>query len=461
MENLAQTALDSALKHGADFADIRFENAKITFIEITDGTSKRSSSGQLKGVGVRAFLNGAWAFAHTTNLTQSGMRDIGIRVARTAKVTSEHVKNRFEIKGDSFHGKVKLNFTRPLEDVSISEKMSYVKKVDQQIREYDSRIVNSRVLYRDLYRHLYVANSFGTQVWMETSLPRLLTIPTAKDGPVRQRAYGSIAGRGGFEILEEESALQIGTISAKKAVELLSSKAAKGGTYDVILNPELNGAMVHEAFGHPCEADNWVAETTILEGKFGKKVGPDILNLSDDPTIPNWRGTYEFDWEGTKTRKRKLVTDGVLTELLHNLETASRLDMQANGAARAQSFMYQPIPRMSNTFMESGDWGTDELIADTREGILLNGMNYGYTSSAKGQFMFQANHGYLIENGEKQQLIRDVSIAGQILDFLNKIDAIGKDFGMESGTCGKAGQLIPDYSGGPHARIRQVPVGGM
>ena len=78
MEDLAQTALDSALKHGAEFVDIRVEDTKITFIEITDGTSKRSSSGQLKGAGVRAFLNGAWAFAHTTNLTQSGMRDIGL-----------------------------------------------------------------------------------------------------------------------------------------------------------------------------------------------------------------------------------------------------------------------------------------------------------------------------------------------------------------------------------------------
>ena len=138
MEDLAQTALDSALKHGAEFVDIRVEDTKITFIEITDGTSKRSSSGQLKGAGVRAFLNGAWAFAHTTNLTQSGMRDIGIRVARTAKVTCEHVRDQFELKGNSHHGKVKLKVKRPLEDVSISEKMSYVKKMDRQIRDYDS-----------------------------------------------------------------------------------------------------------------------------------------------------------------------------------------------------------------------------------------------------------------------------------------------------------------------------------
>jgi TldD protein len=135
--------------------------------------------------------------------------------------------------------------------------------------------------------------------------------------------------------------------------------------------------------------------------------------------------------------------------------------MPANGAARAQSFMFPPLPRMSNTFMEPGDWSVDELIADTKEGFLLCNFNYGYTEPTKGQFMFQASHGYIIENGELGQMVRDVSLAGLILEVLPKIDAIANDFETESGSCGKDGQYIPDNSGGPHARIRSVPVGGM
>jgi TldD protein len=116
---------------------------------------------------------------------------------------------------------------------------------------------------------------------------------------------------------------------------------------------------------------------------------------------------------------------------------------------------------MSNTFMEPRDWDVDEMIADTKEGVLLCSFNYGYTNSARGQFMFQASHGYLIENGEKGQMVRDCSLAGLILEFLPKVDAIGKDFEMDSGTCGKASQYIPDMSGGPHARARGVPIGGV
>lgn len=111
--------------------------------------------------------------------------------------------------------------------------------------------------------------------------------------------------------------------------------------------------------------------------------------------------------------------------------------------------------------MEPRDWQFDELIEDTKSGILLCSFNYGYTQPAKGQFMFQASHGYIIENGEKGQMVRDVSLAGNILEVLPKIDAIGKDFELDAGTCGKGGQSIPTMTGGPHARIRGVPVGGM
>ena len=261
--------------------------------------------------------------------------------------------------------------------------------------------------------------------------------------------------------MSTEKAQNIGIEAAELVINLLSSVAAKGGSYDVVMDPILNGVMTHEAFGHAAEADNWPSHSTVLEDKVGKEVGPEYLSLTDDPTLEGQRGSFEYDWEGTKSKKRSLVKNGILTELLHNLETSSRLEMEPNGAARCQSFMHFPLPRMSNTFMEPGDWNVDELIQDTKTGILLCSFNYGYTQSAKGQFMFQASHGYIIENGEKGQMVRDVSLAGNILEILAKVDAIGNDFELDAGSCGKSGQAVPTMTGGPHARILDVPVGGM
>ncbi len=461
MEDLAQAAIDAAIGVGATFADVRIENTVTTIIELSDGVTTRSLASRLKGAGVRAFVDGAWAFAQSTDLTSQGMRETGESVGKLALATKSKVSEKYDIDGPYFKGREHYKAKVQFEDVSYEEKIAYVKMIDDQARGHDSRIVNTRSVYGDLWMELFVANSLGTEVWIENSLPRVISVSTAKEGTSRQRSFRSMGVRGGFEVYKGERAQNLGTESATIAIDLLSSIAAKGGTYDVIMDPILNGVMVHEAFGHACEADNWPAHATVLEDKVGERVGPDHLNLSDDPTMPDQRGTFKYDWEGTKTKKRHLVKNGILTELLHTLETSVRLEMEPNGAGRAQSFMYEPLPRMSNTLMEPGDWDVNELIQDTKEGMLLCAFNYGYTEPSKGQFMFQASHGYLIEKGELTTMVRDVSLAGQILEVLPKIDAIGNDFEMEAGTCGKSGQMIPDNSGGPHARIRQVPVGGM
>ncbi|MFW9926255.1 MAG: TldD/PmbA family protein [Candidatus Thorarchaeota archaeon] len=461
MEDLAQAAIESALNIGASFVDVRIENTTTTIIEINDAVTKQSIASRMKGAGIRAFIDGAWAFAQTTDLTREGLRSTGESVAKLALATRDRVEEKFEIDGPTFEGKFKFHVKKPFDSISIEEKMNLVMMIDDQARNFDKRIASTRSIYGELWSELTIANSLGTHVSIENSVPRIISVPTAKDGSNRQRMQKSIGLRGGFEEMETEEAQNIGTTAAQLAIDLLSSQSAKGGVYDVVMDPILNGVLTHEAFGHAAEADNWPAHSTVLEDKIGERMGPDFLSIVDDPTLKGKRGSYEFDWEGTKSKKRILVKDGVLNELLHSLETSSRLEMEPNGSARSQSFMYPPLPRMSNTFMEPRDWDFDELLADTKSGILLCSFNYGYTQPAKGQFMFQASHGYLIENGEKGQMVRDVSLAGNILEVLPKIDAIGKDFELDAGTCGKDGQAIPTMTGGPHARIRAVPVGGM
>ncbi|TET09259.1 MAG: TldD/PmbA family protein [Candidatus Thorarchaeota archaeon] len=461
MEDLAQAAIEAALKIGASFVDVRIENTTTIIIEINDGITKQSIASRMKGAGIRAFIDGAWAFAQTTDLTPRGMRSTGESVAKLALATYNRVEENFQIDGPTFEGKFKMSLKKPFDSVSIEEKMNLVKMIDDQARDFDKRIVSTRSIYGELWSELIIANSFGTNVSIQNSIPRIISVPTAKEGPNRQRMQKSVGLRGGFEEMETDDAQNIGATAAKLAIDLLSSKVAKGGVFDVVMDPILNGVLTHEAFGHAVEADNWPAHSTVLEDKVGQCVGPDFLSITDDPILPGKRGSFEYDWEGTKSRKRNLVKDGILTELLHSLETSSRLDMEPNGSARSQSFMHPPLPRMSNTFMEPKDWQFDELIEDTKSGILLCSFNYGYTQPAKGQFMFQASHGYLIENGEKGQMVRDVSLAGNILEVLPKIDAIGSDFELDAGTCGKNGQSVPTMTGGPHARIRGVPVGGI
>ncbi|MFW9994306.1 MAG: TldD/PmbA family protein [Candidatus Odinarchaeota archaeon] len=463
MEDLAEAALDAALEKGASFADIRVESSVGTKIELTGGVTKKCQSSRIKGAGIRAFIDGSWGFTTTSSLKATDLKKAGETAARIAMILKNHATEKFSIVAPTYEAKVPFRAKQPLVETSVEEKVQFVQVIDKQARAVDDRIINTRTVYNDFFSTLYIANTLGTAVWIEHSLPRIYCRATAKECGKSRDSHESAGFRGGFERIKDEGR-EIGTRAAKLAIEQLSATTVKGKLYDVILDPKLNGTLVHESFGHACEADNFRAGSSILIGKNGQQLGIEELNILDDPTLPNLRGSFDYDWEGTRTRKKTLIEKGILGEMdnkLHSLETASFFKIKPNGSARAESFLHHPIPRMSNTFMKPGSWNVDELISDMREGLILCDTNYGYTNSAKGQFMFQASYGYLIENGEKGKPLTGVSVSGMLLDVLMKIDGIASDFDMMSGTCGKDGQEVEDYSGGPHIRVRNMPVGGM
>ena len=460
MENLASLAIETGLDLGMSFVDIRIETSRMTSLEVVKGVTMKTLIANHTGAGIRAFTKGSWAFGHTSDLTVSGIRKAVEALSRMASATAKWVDKDFEIHAPTFSGKGKYRAKGPINNATIEEKIEVAQSIDYQLRQADSRVMHTRVLYRDVWTDRYVADSLQTETHQETGQITIIPICTVKESANIQKAAIAYGFTGGLGDISKQAIYNLGTKPAKIALNLLDSVALKGGVYDVIADSVLNGAMIHEAFGHACEAGNHTAGSSVLKGRLNSAIGPETISITDDPTREHLIGSYEYDSEGTLARKRELVRDGVLTELLHDLDTAARLEMEPNGAARVMSFMHPPIPRMSNTFMEPGDWGLDELIQDTKHGVLMCDVNYGYADSSKGQFMFQAPYGYQIQNGERTKMVRNASIAGLITDILWKIDGVSNDFSYDVGKCGTQNQMVSVMSGGPHVRIRQVPVGG-
>ncbi|MHA1136287.1 MAG: TldD/PmbA family protein [Candidatus Thorarchaeota archaeon] len=461
MEELANLAIETGLNTGASFVDIRIEYTRKTNLDVVNEVTRNTILATEKGAGIRAFVDGSWAFGYTSDLTKSGIRKASESIAKMALIARKSVKARFEIDVPSFQDTVEYDAKIPIDETPVEYKIDLAKQLSKDMSQSDTRVKNSRIVYRDVYTELYIGNSLGTSVREETG--RIVFIPfcTAKDAQSIQQAHVAIGFTGGLGDIPDESLKWMIDEPSRVALSLLDSKAVKGGVYDVIVDPPLNGGLIHEAFGHACEGDSLTGGSSVLQNRMGTEVGPEHINLFDDPTMKGHIGSFVYDWEGTKATRKQMVKDGVLSELLHSLDSAARLGMDANGAARAMSFMHPPIPRMSNTFMEPGDWDLEELIEDTKEGIIMCNIDYGYTDSTKGQFMFKSVHGQLIEKGERTQVVRDASIAGVILDILPKVDAICNDFFYDAGSCGTQGQMAWVMSGGPHARLRQVPVGGV
>ena len=462
MRELIQDTLQLANRLGAQFADIRVSEGSGTGVSVQDGIADRVSCGFASGAGIRVLVGGAWGFAPTNSPTAEELRRCVEDAVSMARAASPSVSDPGMVaEAEPIEDAVRFSFKTDPREAPLQDRVSAIFELEKIARESDPRIVNTIANYRDAAGTEIVANTAGA--YIETSAVRCglsLTV-TAQEGDVRQTASKNLSNSVGYELIEELDAEQFALKPARKAVELLSARRAPAGKFDVIIDPIICGLLVHEAFGHNCEADAVWAGESILRDKMDQRVAAETVNIYDDPTLQDLNGSFEYDDEGTRASRHVLVEDGILRGYLHSLETAARLRMRPEGSSRAQGHSYPPIVRMSNTYIAPGDWSFEDMLADTKRGLYLSGGNWGYVFTARGQFTCNVENAYAIENGKLGQHYRNVCISGLTLETLQNVTAVGDDLTFElGGTCGKGGQAAPVDSGGPHLRIRDVVVGG-
>ncbi|HIE22864.1 MAG TPA: TldD/PmbA family protein [Candidatus Korarchaeota archaeon] len=453
-------AISFGLDLGADFVDIREQEILTTSIEIVDGTVRTLSTGKKRGYGIRSFCRGAWGFSVTHGTGKELLKKAVEDSVRLAKFSSSLKEERFDLEGKRYEGKVLTSQAEPPSEVLVEGKLRKALEFEKAAR-IDERIRNVTVRYNDVVIYERVQNSFGTKV--EQKIPRVncYVFVYASEAGITERAFESIGGTVGFEILRTDKAAVMSEKAARRAVELLAAKSAPAGPYKAVLDQKLAGIFIHEAFGHATEADSVLAKMSVLEGRIGTQIGSELVDVIDDPTIPNLYGSYPFDDEGTPSRKKYLVKEGILMGFMHSLETSSRMKQECTGNGRSMSYSNPPMVRMSNTFIAKGDWKFEELLEDIDEGIYAKGGLYGYTDPSKGQFMFKAEEGWMIRKGELVERLREVAITGMTLEVLHNIDAVADDLEMRIGHCGKGGQWVPTTAGSPHVRVKRMIFGGL
>ena len=436
-----------------DYIDIRAGKSDNTSILMKDGNVDEINTGMSLGARIRVLKNGAWGFAYTTELSKlNEITDTAIQLSNS--LTGDVKLSESEIIKD----KVAVDVKIPFKDISIEEKKEIMK--DANDAATIEKVNSTTVSYSDGEINELFMNSEGSQIQTITSKVRMALNASATDGEIIQFGHGSLGGVKGFEVIADADIESFGRSIGEKAVRLLDAEAAPSGIFPVIADPELTGVLIHEALGHAVEGDLILQNDSILKDKMGEQIAPEIVNIFDDASKKDGFGYYPYDVEGVKTKPNQLVKDGKLISLLNSRETAAKLGMKSSGNA-ISIISDQPIVRMSNTYLQPGDNTFEELIEDIPNGIYLKGSRGGQVDTGKGIFQFNAAEGYLIENGEISTPLRDVSLSGNILETLKNIDAIGNDFKLSVGFCGKDGQTAPVGDGGPHTRILNALVGGM
>ena len=449
--------LSEAIKRvDVDYADVRFEEGDATDIDFRRDHVERVSTSRMTGGVVRACHKGGWGIT-----TFDLLDDLETSIAEAcdgAKLVGRDKTELAEVDGAPDGVDVVVEMIDDPRGISVDEKIALVREYTEVLMGHEN-IVSTDVFYIDRFKTVHFASSRGVSYSEQRPGCAVSMSATSRDGHILQSASDSLRSRNDFSSLlnRHEEAHRVG----QRASDLLKARPCPAGTTTVVLDPEMAGVFMHEAFGHLSEADHIYEDEKLKQlVHVGREVGPKMLNAVDDGTLTNLPGTQVFDDEGTPPGKTYLIKDGVLVGYMHSLETAGKMGCTPTGNARAGGRGKVPLVRMTNTLIENGPHTKDEVFAGIDRGIYACGMFGGNTQLE--MFSFSAAYGFLIENGQVTDMIRDVVLAGNVFETLYSIDAIGNDLTIppRGGGCGKGGQGVPVSIGSPHIRIRNVVVGG-
>ncbi len=455
-KELLQDVLKKALSRGGDYADVFVEWRRATYIRLEDDRTEEIVSGQEQGAGIRLIWGGRSAYAISNDLSAGAL-------VEAASVLSKAVE------GGAFTKDIALRVEKPSSefviklppgDVAMDRKVGLLKDSNAAARGRSPRIRQVSVFYRDLTQRVQIATSEGGMVEDE----RIHTVGAvnviAEEGGVIQTGYEPLGGFAGFEVFDEELLVEAALRAADRAVMMLSARRAPGGRMPVVISSEAGGTMIHEAIGHGLEADLAGQGLSKYSGMKGKEVASPLVTVVDDATLPGKRGSFRFDDEATVSQKTVLVKDGVLVGYLYDRLNAMREGTASTGNGRRESYLYRPIPRMTNTFIVPGNSGPEEVLKATRKGLLVVKMGGGQVNTVAGDFVFDVQEGYLIENGTKGEPVRGATLTGSGPEVLKSIDMVASDLGFAIGTCGKDAQGVPVSDAMPTVRIPEMVVGG-
>lgn len=440
----------------ADYAEIRVETEDAVGLAYRGREVESAGTSSCCGGIVRACTNGGWGTVTFDSL--DGLERQVAEACVCAKLVGREKTELADVAPVDAERPAQL--ARDFRGVSLDEKLRLLEGYNKIILGAAPSIESSHVSYADRFRTVYFASTRGNYFMEERPRVICALAAVARDGALVQRAHESVSSAITYDVvlgLEE-----LARSTAARADALLRAPKCEGGATSVILNNNLAGVFVHEAFGHLSEADLVYENAQMRElMHLGREIGVRNLNVVDDGSMGRLIGTTAFDDEGTPTGKTWLIREGVLAGHLHSLETAAKMGAKPTGNARAVGRGMPPIVRMTNTYIENGDTPPKELFAGVDRGIYACDAFGGMTELE--MFTFSAAYGYRIENGEKGELVRDVVLQGNVFETLKAIDGIGNDLEIfeKGGGCGKSGQSgLPVGLGSPHLRIRGVVVGG-
>ncbi len=436
------------------FTEVRIEKTEDNYYFVKNGEVEGNGRNAVTGVKIRIFDGRKWYTSVTNDLDaiQDEIDNLSSLATPDKEIYNNPViKNFGDAKADvrKYNGENDIRkITNDVRDKLINDYIASC--VDPSIEEMKTYYAN----YGCSHKIKEYYSSKGAAICQDMQRCRMSIyfdfvvdgVTTSAGKFYQELEFDALKNREDEIIAERDRYLDY----ARNAVDV------EAGEYTCILAPLVTAMFTHESFGHKSESDFMLNDKTLQdEWVMGKQVGNEKVSICDSGNMDN-NGYTPFDDEGNPAKETWLIKNGVLTGRLHDAKSASVLNEEITGNARAQSYYHSPMVRMTNTYLEKGEDAPEDIISGVEDGIYVYGVNYG-TGSAT--FTMQPNLCYRIRGGKLCEPVRANVITGNVFRTLFDIDAVGSDFTLfNTYTCGKNGQSVPVSAGGPTIRVKKLTV---
>ena len=471
-KDLARLAVSKATASGASYAEARIQGESAREFLLKNGEGQPAVFEEAFGLGVRVLAGGALGFAATNTLEKGSISDLVVQAVKMARASASVMKKPIVFDASkTVRRKWAAEEKEKIEGADANWLRSVLLDMEGRISDGKAGVqIPGRFLglAADLERKYFVSSD-GAEV--EGRLPRVLffgSLTALEAGGSAQR-FIQAGESGGLEVVKRTRMVERVEEEAKVLGRVLRNTAKPPtDTLDVILSPELSGIAAHESVGHPQEADRVLGregaqagESYLKANSLGQKVGSPEANVSDDPTLVHSNGYTPVDDEGVEGKKRRLIKDGVINEFLHNRYTAAEFGISSNGSSRSSAFDREPIIRMSNTFVEPGDYTLEELVKEVKLGVYFKSFTEWNIDDKRYNQRYVALEAYLIEGGAMKGLVKSPVLEITTPRLWGSVKARSKNLEFGSGTCGKGepSQGAPVWHGGPDTLIAGIKLG--
>ena len=434
------------------YSDVRIERNYNSMLGIKMGQLGEIDENNDVGAFIRLFDGKRWYYSSISDLEliNDELEKLASLATPNPDINNHPVVLKFQKNTGDYCRFQKNN----VKNIPLNDKLALAQDYCKLV-ENDSEIKFWTVIYFDSNIVKEFSSSIGCNIVFDTQMLYIgINFRLCNDSDVFDENWHEAVTY--FEDLKNKQNNAIKFIEKTKNF-LKNAQTIPGGKYTVVLSPKAAGVFAHESFGHKSEADFMLGnEESIKEWKLGKKVGSDKLSIIDDGNIIG-NGYTPFDDEGNRACKTTLIEKGILKGRLHSTETASEFNEEVTGNARALNFGYEPIVRMTSTYIDIDSKMTkEELIKGVKYGIFIDTIKYG---SGMTDFTIAPSLAYLIEDGKITKPVKISVITGNVMKTLYLIDAVSNELELHGGACGKDEQIgLLVSNGGPYVRVKEIDV---